>query len=434
MSIPPANVIRVTPPTGGLHGLAENRDHTTGAGLLTAQDMSVTTSGRLGVWMGYSLVAGFPADHGEVADEAAMITLHDWDDDAHERAQYHYVAPGDSCTRADDPGYRWVCLGNHGYSLADWERRPLGATVSDLRTDVDAMEIELAGKIGSSALEGYAHIDSPALTGTPTAPTPGVGTNSTRIATTAYVVAQIAASGAGSTESWRSGLTMWLDAAYARTTADALPADGAATVATILDQSGNGISPAQTSSGLRPTYRAAAINGLPAVEFVRTAYTALTAQIFRWDWISPTEMEVLAVFRRLTTAGSALFAWLPGGFTWLLTPYQDGTCYYEWVDNSGRLSSTHPALTTSLDWMVIGARRERHANVISVNGTDVATSAAPAYITQTTANSGQFALGAAPSNVEYGNNQTAEMLIWRRALTSAERSARVAALRAKYAI
>jgi len=143
MSVPPNKVIRVTPPTGGIHALATNRDYTTGAGLLTDEDMSITTSGRLGVWMGHRMIVGEISDHGEVADEAAMLTLHDWPDDPHTRAVYHYVAPGDSCTRADDPGYRWFCRGNHGYSLADWERRPLGATVAALREDVDSLLVEI---------------------------------------------------------------------------------------------------------------------------------------------------------------------------------------------------------------------------------------------------------------------------------------------------
>lgn len=146
MSVDPKNVIRVTPPTGSDHALAINRDHTTGVGLLTAQDLSVTTSGRLGVWIGHTMIVGAPADHGEVADEAAMLALHDWPDDPHTRAVYHYVAPGDSCTRTDDPGYRYHCLSGHGLYASDWERRPLVAPVAALESRVDTMEIELAGK------------------------------------------------------------------------------------------------------------------------------------------------------------------------------------------------------------------------------------------------------------------------------------------------
>lgn len=43
----------------------------------------------------------------------------------------------------------------------------------------------------------FAELDSPALTGTPTAPTPAPGTNSTRLATTAFVQAALGAAGGG---------------------------------------------------------------------------------------------------------------------------------------------------------------------------------------------------------------------------------------------
>lgn len=43
--------------------------------------------------------------------------------------------------------------------------------------------------------QGYIPLDSPTLTGTPTAPTPSVNDDSTKIATTAYVIAQIAEQG-----------------------------------------------------------------------------------------------------------------------------------------------------------------------------------------------------------------------------------------------
>jgi len=145
MSVPPNKIIRVTPPTGGIHALATNRDYTTGAGLLTDEDMSITTSGRLGVWMGHRMIVGEISDHGEVADEAAMLTLHDWPDDPHTRAVYHYVAPGDSCTRADDPGWRWHCISGHGQALSDWERRPLGGALDGYYTSSEVDDL-LDGK------------------------------------------------------------------------------------------------------------------------------------------------------------------------------------------------------------------------------------------------------------------------------------------------
>lgn len=54
-----------------------------------------------------------------------------------------------------------------------------------------------AGYITSAALAPYAPLASPALTGTPTAPTAAGGTNNTQIATTAFVQAAIAALGSG---------------------------------------------------------------------------------------------------------------------------------------------------------------------------------------------------------------------------------------------
>ena len=54
-----------------------------------------------------------------------------------------------------------------------------------------------SGYITSAALASYAPLNSPALTGSPTAPTPAGASNDTSIATTAFVVAKIAAATAG---------------------------------------------------------------------------------------------------------------------------------------------------------------------------------------------------------------------------------------------
>lgn len=65
-------------------------------------------------------------------------------------------------------------------------------TFDNAGTDVDVLVQNLAGA-GS-----VAPINSPAFTGTPTAPTAAVGTNTTQLATTAFVVAEIL----GSSASW----------------------------------------------------------------------------------------------------------------------------------------------------------------------------------------------------------------------------------------
>ena len=54
------------------------------------------------------------------------------------------------------------------------------------------VEIAISGIPTAAALAGKAPLASPALTGTPTAPTAGSGTNTTQIATTAFVTTDLA--------------------------------------------------------------------------------------------------------------------------------------------------------------------------------------------------------------------------------------------------
>ena len=131
MSTTPAQVARSYVAPGTLWSLARNRDITTGVGKMLPQDIGVVTD-RPAVSLQWELVAGWPVDHGEVADEAAMLALHTYNSPAGDTPLLRYVAPGDSCTRADDPGWRWHCISGHGQALADWERRPLTAALSNL--------------------------------------------------------------------------------------------------------------------------------------------------------------------------------------------------------------------------------------------------------------------------------------------------------------
>lgn len=81
-----------------------------------------------------------------------------------------------------------------------------GAT---LRTAINAINAESTGTRAdaTSLATSKANVASPTFTGSPSAPTPTTGTNSTRLATTAFVIAQIAASGgSGGTLSW-GGIT-----------------------------------------------------------------------------------------------------------------------------------------------------------------------------------------------------------------------------------
>ena len=70
---------------------------------------------------------------------------------------------------------------------------------SDMSTTVDAKLGEIEGDVSNMETEmaGKAPLASPALTGTPTAPTPATADNSTKIATTAFVQAVVADLGGG---------------------------------------------------------------------------------------------------------------------------------------------------------------------------------------------------------------------------------------------
>lgn len=135
MSTPAAQVARSYVAPGTVWDVARNRDHTTGAGALLPQDLGATTD-RPGVWLQWTMLAGFPVAHGEVADESAMLALHTFGMDSADNPSPRYVAPGDSCLRTDDPGWRWHCLCNHGQALGDWERRPLPEALAELSADI----------------------------------------------------------------------------------------------------------------------------------------------------------------------------------------------------------------------------------------------------------------------------------------------------------
>lgn len=66
-----------------------------------------------------------------------------------------------------------------------------GGITGTLAAQTD-LSTALADKVDAADLSAYAPLASPALTGTPTAPTQVAGNNSTRLATTAFVVASFA--------------------------------------------------------------------------------------------------------------------------------------------------------------------------------------------------------------------------------------------------
>lgn len=156
------SIARCRTVVGSLYALLRNRLGINVATSLESQELSCTVApDRRLVVLGHEPIAGFARDHGTVANEAAMLALHTLDSTTL-LAEPRFVAPGDSCLRADDPGWRWHCISGHGQSLADWERRPLGGALAVLSARADAadarmddMELDLDSKIGSSALDGY---------------------------------------------------------------------------------------------------------------------------------------------------------------------------------------------------------------------------------------------------------------------------------------
>ena len=124
---------------GSLWDLLWNRDHATGTNRLGAQEISVALDddGVPGIYLAHERIAGIAKDHGTVANEAAMLGLHSAGADALETLYPRYVSPGDSCARADDPGWRWYCLSGHGTVLSDWERRPLAGALNSKQDTLD---------------------------------------------------------------------------------------------------------------------------------------------------------------------------------------------------------------------------------------------------------------------------------------------------------
>lgn len=93
-----------------------------------------------------------------------------------------------------DAGLGGKASASHGHAIGD---------VSGLQTALDGKSDDAHGHVIAdvtglqTALNGKAPLASPALSGAPTAPTPTSGTNTTQIATTAFVQSALAGFGAG---------------------------------------------------------------------------------------------------------------------------------------------------------------------------------------------------------------------------------------------
>ena len=85
-------------------------------------------------------------------------------------------------------------------TIADGKTLTASNTITFTATDGSTLAIGSGGTLGTGAyatIANYAPLASPALTGVPTAPTASAGTNTTQIATTAYVQTEINALGGG---------------------------------------------------------------------------------------------------------------------------------------------------------------------------------------------------------------------------------------------
>lgn len=139
-------------PNGTLAQLFFNRDHpeavvAAGGAVLVPQDLTAILG--VGLALQYSIVAGLPTYHGEVADEEAMLALHDTSGST---PTPRWVKPGDLCTRTDAPGVFWICARNNGQAAADWLALPSAALLTTLlaaKADAAAMATALSGKAAS---------------------------------------------------------------------------------------------------------------------------------------------------------------------------------------------------------------------------------------------------------------------------------------------
>lgn len=287
MSTPAERVIRVLAPFGTLASLLRNRDKVAAdaPGKLTAHDL-VAVTGR-GICRQWTLVAGLPVDHGTVADEATMLALHV---DSAETPPPRWVVPGDSCTRADDPGWRWHCISGHGQALSDWERRPLGAALSGL------------------AVSGHTHAIS-AVTGLQTAldgkqPASAVLSDLSDVSgSLAYKGTVIA--GGGGTQLWDDqSVQMWYDAdASPPLGVDGVAGDGDAIVAW-RDLSRYGRVAKQLTAGNRPTWSDAE----SAVKFASGSSQHIqTAKIAPNDTGLVGDLTLYVLARRSADSGTCLY-------------------------------------------------------------------------------------------------------------------------------
>ena len=192
---------------------------------------------------------------------------------------------GDWCIRTDT-GSTWVITTDGGSLLSDWTQLATPAdavasvngytgTVVLGKVDVGLGNVDNTSDLSKpvstatqTALNLKANLASPALTGTPTAPTATAGTNTTQLATTAFVGAAITAAAVPSASETVQGKVELATAAETTTGTDNTRAVHPAGLKVELDKKANLASPALTGTPTAPTATA----GTNTTQIATTAF------------------------------------------------------------------------------------------------------------------------------------------------------------------
>ena len=212
--------------------------------------------------------------------------------------------------------------------------------------------------------------------------------------------------------------------------------DGSGNVSNWQDQSGQSHHTAQTTAGSRPGFQASSINGQPALTFSGSQFLTGTTTAA----LKPENITVMAVYKV-----AAVNAWAPV----LAQPYRSGGWsepYYAWALGATLASDGAPMMHTAIGgaWktsssgvptplntpvFVTASYDKNIGSSLYVNGDYKAGLGLSGPITYDTGN--LFYLGRSPSG-EALNGQVAEVLVYDRVLTAAEREAAGIYLQSKY--
>lgn len=223
----------------------------------------------------------------------------------------------------------------------------------------------------------------------------------------------------------RTGLQLWLKA-------DSLGLSGGTAVAAWADQSGNGYDVAQATAGSRPTYQTGVINGQPVVRFSGTSQSLVSSAA-----IKPTNITIMAVYRPMAAGSTptvisqtynagATNGWgLRAGSSANLTPYAD-------LNIGGSTTTTSTATVTTVNTpQLLTATYDGVARKAYLGGVLKANTTASGSLTYGTVAS--FTVGSHLAT-NYLNGDIAEILVYNRALSDAERQDVEAYVYAKYGV